>query len=136
MYVSPHQDLIAPCGMNCSVCRFYLSKVKGLYKSKKSGCTGCIPRGEGCANHGGCEPINTGAVRFCFECGDFPCRQLKKLEYRYATKYHTSLIDNLLRIKENGIDRWLVEEEKRWKCQECGGTISIHTHICFDCGHK
>jgi len=32
-----NEDLIAPCGMNCGVCRFYLSRVKGLYKSKKSG---------------------------------------------------------------------------------------------------
>ena len=38
MYISPHRDLIAPCGINCSVCKYYLSKAKGLYKSKKSGC--------------------------------------------------------------------------------------------------
>jgi len=136
MYMSPNENLIAPCGINCSVCRYYLSKAKGLYKSKRSGCIGCIPRDEGCTYQGGCEPLRTNAVRFCFECNDFPCRQLKKLEHRYATKYHTSLIDNLLSIKENGIDRWLVEEEKRWKCKECGGTKSIHTHICIDCGNK
>lgn len=134
MYTKPGQDLIAPCGMNCSVCRFYLSKAKGLYKSKNAGCVGCIPRGIGCNNHGGCEPLKAKAVRFCYECTAFPCENMKKLEKRYSTKYHTSLIDNLMSIKENGIDKWLAGEESRWKCKKCGGTVSIHTHTCFDCG--
>jgi hypothetical protein len=128
------EELIAPCGINCGVCRFYLGKAKGLYKSKTSGCAGCIPTNEGCNYQGGCEFLNNKMVRFCFECAHFPCKQLEKLNKRYSTKYHTNLIDNLLNIKKNGIGNWLREEEQRWKCRECGGTVSLHTHFCFDCG--
>ena len=129
-------DLIAPCGINCGVCRYYLARVKGMYKSTKSGCIGCIPRNSGCTCQGGCEPLRTKSVRFCFECSDFPCDKLKKLNHRYTTKYHTNLIDNLLYIQKNGINKWITEDKKRWECDECGGTVSIHGHICFDCGEK
>jgi len=130
------EELIAPCGINCGVCRYYLTKAKGLYKSKKSGCIGCVPRNEGCTYQGGCGPLIKGIVRFCYVCSDFPCKQLEKLNKRYSTKYHTNLIDNLLNIQKYGINKWLEEEEETWKCNECGGTVSIHTHSCFDCGAK
>ena len=134
MHKSPSEALIAPCGINCGVCKFYLATIKGLYKSKKSGCIGCIPRNKGCTYQGGCEPLKKREVRFCFECTDFPCKQLTKLNKRYSTKYHTNLVDNLLNIEKHGINKWLREEEQRWKCNKCGGTVSIHTHSCFDCG--
>ena len=130
------EELTAPCGINCGVCKRYLATVRGLYKSKKSGCIGCIPRNNGCTYQGGCEQLKKREVRFCFECSDFPCEKLKKLDHRYTNKYRTSLIDNLLNIKRNGVDKWLLEEEQRWKCNECGGTVSIHNHFCFDCGAK
>ena len=134
MHKRPDELLIAPCGINCGVCKYYLAKAKGLYKSNKSGCIGCMPRDKGCTYQGGCEPLNKKAVRFCYECRNFPCKQLEKLNQRYSTKYHTNLINNLLNIKKNGITEWLKEEEQRWKCNVCGGTVSIHNHHCFDCG--
>jgi len=131
-----NEELIAPCGLNCGVCIYYLSRVKGLYKSKKSGCIGCRLRDRGCHNHGGCEPIKTKTVRFCYECSDFPCENFKKLERRYSSKYHTSLIDNLQNIKEKGVTGFIAGEEKKWKCPGCGGIMSMHTWGCIECGRK
>lgn len=130
------EELIAPCGINCGACKYYLTKTRGLYKSNRSGCIGCIPRDKGCTYQGGCEPLNKRAIRFCYECSNFPCDKLQKLNKRYSTKYHTNLLDNLMEIKNKGLKLWLGEEERKWKCTNCGGMVSIHTHCCFDCGVK
>jgi predicted amidophosphoribosyltransferase len=44
------------------------------------------------------------------------------------------MIENLKYIKENGIRQFLDREKERWKCPACGGTISCHNGICFNCG--
>ena len=75
-------------------------------------------------------------IRFCSECGGFPCEGVKKLEKRYVAKYRTSLIDNLLQIQDKGLSQWLAEEEQKWRCPQCSGTISMHDGTCYDCGHN
>lgn len=129
------EDLIAPCGINCAVCKFYLGKKKGIYRTEASGCIGCLPRNRGCLYQGGCEPLNSRSVRFCSECSQFPCDKFRKLEKRYSTKYRTSLKQNLQDISEKGMESFLAAEESKWKCPRCDGTISIHTRACFDCGY-
>jgi hypothetical protein len=44
------------------------------------------------------------------------------------------MIENLSYIKENGIKQFLEHERRRWECPECGGIISCHNGICFNCG--
>ena len=73
-------------------------------------------------------------MQFCYECGDFPCRQLKNLDKRYRTFYHISMIENLKFVKKNGIERFLKEEVEKWHCPECGGVICCHNGICYTCG--
>ncbi|MFC2070015.1 DUF3795 domain-containing protein [Chloroflexota bacterium] len=135
--IKRNEELIAPCGLNCGVCKSYLAKERGLYKSKSSGCMGCIPGKRECRFiKDGCEKYRKNDIRFCFECGDFPCERIEKFEKRYTAKYHTSLIGNLLGIQNKGMSKWLAEEEKKWKCPQCGGTVSMHDGKCYDCGYK
>ena len=129
-----NEELIAPCGINCGVCRYYLGRERGLYKSKSSGCAGCIPGDRECRLTKGCEKFGKSNFRFCYECDDFPCERIGRLEKRYAAKYHTSVVENLLRIRNIGMGKWLAGEEEKWKCPECGGTVSMHTGTCYDCG--
>ena len=130
-YMDAHPDLVAPCGMNCAVCSRYL---KGQRDQKDTGCSGCIPRGQGCTYYRGlCRALRDQTIRFCHQCSDFPCERLEKLDARYQKRYDTSLIDNLRRIQHDGIDPFLQEEKERWRCPQCGGTVSIHTSICIDC---
>lgn len=129
------QELIAPCGMNCAVCVSYLAKKhdlngKGL---KRVCCEGCLPRGKGCLHMGdSCGLLKDGRVRFCYECGDFPCKRLKALDKRYCTKYHLSMIENLTSIKETGLHSFLEKEKEKWGCP-CGGTVCCHIGLCFNC---
>ncbi len=130
------ENLIAPCGMNCSLCIAYQFMEKDLNKQgfRKKYCPGCIPRGENCTHMGTkCDLLGKGLVRFCFECESFPCNRLKSLDKRYRTKYHLSMIENLKHIKENGIERFLENEEIKWRCSECDDVICCHNGLCLNC---
>jgi hypothetical protein len=121
-------NLIAPCGMDCAICRAYLRK--------KDHCNGChAPDRLYCRNCtiATCEK-RTG--RFCFNCVDFPCRRLRQLDTRYRTKYDMSMIANLEVIRKQGIRAFVRTERKRWTCQSCGGTIDVHHGKCADCGKE
>ena len=132
-----NEGLIAPCGMNCSVCSSYLAMKNDLKKKGigRAYCVGCLPRGKNCAfMKKQRDLLGKGLVRFCYECRDFPCRRLKTLDKRYRTFYHMSMIDNLEYIKEHGINQFLEKEGEKWQCPECGQVICCHNGICFECG--
>lgn len=130
------EKLIAPCGMNCSLCIAYQFKEKDLNKKGfyKKYCPGCLPRGKNCTYMGGrCELLGKGKVRFCFDCEAYPCKMLKSLDKRYRTKYHMSMLENLNYIKVNGVEGFLEQEEVKWKCPVCDGTICCHNGLCLHC---
>lgn len=130
-------ELIAPCGMNCSLCVAYIFNKNDLNKKgfHKKYCPGCIPRGKHCtfslSNH--CELIRDGKIRFCYECDKFPCDGLKRLDKRYITKYNMSMIDNLNYIKEKGMDKFLLKDTDKWECNTCGGLKCCHNGLCLNC---
>ena len=134
--LSMEEKLIAPCGMNCSLCisfQFFEKDLnsKGFHRKY---CQGCIPRGKNCtymANS--CELLGKGIVRFCYECEAFPCKRLKSLDKRYSTKYHMSMIGNLKFIQENGVEKFLEKEQTTWYCSNCGGVICCHNGLCMNC---
>jgi hypothetical protein len=130
-------DLISPCGMNCAICGSYLSN-KNDIKSKGISipyCSGCRPRDKKCAFlKKRCDLLMDNKVRFCYKCKNFPCDNLQRIDKRYRTLYRMSMIENLKFIEENGIEKFLEKEKKKWKCPDCNGTISCHNGICFKCG--
>lgn len=130
------ETLIAPCGMNCGLCVNYLAMKNALNKQgfRKTYCTGCLPRGKNCTfMKSNCNLLGNGLVRFCHECGDFPCRRLKALDKRYRTKYHMSMLENLVFIKEQGMEKFLETEEAKWHCPECGEVLCCHNGLCLNC---
>jgi len=133
---APGGDLIAPCEMNCGLCVSYLGGKNDINRQRfhRKYCEGCLPRGKGCLYMAGsCALVGTGAVRFCFECPDFPCRRLKDLDRRYRARYRMSMIENLREIQENGMDAFLRKEAERWSCPSCGEMICCHKGLCLRC---
>jgi hypothetical protein len=129
-------ELIAPCGMNCSLCISYQSMKNDLKKHgfQKKYCAGCLRRGKNCTfMKKQCDLLGEGHIRFCHECGGFPCRRLKSLDKRYTNKYHMSMIENLEFIKERGIEKFLEKEDEKWLCHKCGGIICCHNGLCLNC---
>jgi hypothetical protein len=129
--VSFGKHLIAPCGMNCGTCIAYLrvkNKCPGcrIYSADKAiSVQRCIIVK--------CDHLARTDSKFCYECETFPCKRLKQLDKRYRTKYRTSFIENLMTIKETGIDNFLVFESKRRTCPNCGSVLSVHRDNCLMC---
>lgn len=126
--------LIAPCGMNCGTCIGYLRD-----KKKCSGCrsdSGFKPEYCYSCKIANCAFLNKAEYEFCFKCEKFPCQRLKQLDKRYRTRYNTSFIENLLIIKETGINNFLDFEGVRRTCPGCGSVISVHRQNCLICNIK
>jgi hypothetical protein len=130
------EELVAPCGMNCNVCAAYLAvthdvRSKGL---RMAYCIGCRPRNKPCAFlKKSCSLLRKNEVSYCYECPTFPCSRLSALDKRYRTNFRMSEIENLQRIRDKGIGYFLKTEEKKWRCSRCGGVVSCHNGLCFDC---
>lgn len=132
-----NEELIAPCGMNCALCSSYLAMVNDLRDKgvRMPYCAGCRPRGKNCAFlKKRCDLLGRGLVTCCYECDDFPCRNLEHIDKRYRTLYRMSMIENLECIRDDGIGALLEREAEKWRCPDCGGTICCHNGICFTCG--
>ena len=128
-------EMIAPCGLDCSICRKAHDKV--------SPCPGCngpdINKPKFCSEICGiirCDKRKGNGYRFCDECPDFPCEDVMEKENRYTTAYplYESPLKNIRLIRELGMEAFLEKERDQWSCRECGCAISVHTGICSGCG--
>jgi len=104
--------LIAPCGMNCSLCKAYLRE--------KDRCLGCRVDDEKpvsimrCAVRS-CAALKRKGWRFCSNrCERYPCARLKALDKRYRAKYCMSMIENLESIRKDGVRKFVKMEIKKW----------------------
>jgi hypothetical protein len=129
-------ELVAPCGMNCALCKNYLAYTHGVpeKKGKVSHCAGCILRGKNCFVKRGCKKLSKHQLESCGDCADLPCKSVQRLEKRYNERYGTSFVANLKEIKEKGITAFLTSQEEKSRCPSCGGVVSIHDKKCYYCG--
>lgn len=124
--------LIAPCGINCGVCSFYLRS--------KNPCPGCLNdnrhKSDSCrrCRIKTCAVLSEHGYRFCFKCKNLPCETLKRLEKRYRTKYHVNVLENLEDIRRIGVREFAHREKERWACEQCGDVVCMHTARCSGCG--
>ena len=125
-------DMFARCGMNCMVC------YKHCYHKKP--CAGCLNSDRGKPEHcRKCRIKDCAAgknITYCYECADFPCKQIKSLEKSYNSRYHASLLENSNDVKEHGMKALLEKHRRKYKCPDCGGIISLHDAECSECQHK
>jgi hypothetical protein len=133
---SDDTELVAPCGMNCSVCSRYLARKHDVRRKgvRMAYCAGCRPRDRKCASlKKRCELLLNHRVRFCYECGSFPCKNLERIDARYQKHYRTSFIENLNFIKDNSLAAFVERENAKWQCTQCGGLLCCHNGLCFKC---
>lgn len=123
--------------MNCGICSGYLA---AIYEVRSKGikmpyCTGCRARNKQCAFlKKKCSLLPENKVQYCYECEDFPCPNLTKLDTNYRNNFRMSMVENLEYIRDNGAKQFIEKEEEKWRCPECGAVICCHNGICFNCG--
>jgi len=131
-----NSELLAPCGMDCSTCSFYLAFINGIPKKRGSisQCIGCRPRNKQCAYlKGQCELLPQNKIEFCYQCPRYPCDRLSRFDQRYRRTYGVSPIQNLEDIRDHGVEAFLRAQDKRFSCVNCGEKVSIHNKKCFVC---
>jgi hypothetical protein len=150
------------CGLYCGACEIMDAYRAGIESGRTpqwddlpASFTGHIPHAEikchGCKSDdvfAGCRtcPIRACALKkgilgTCRDCRKYPCmiyaafkvvwwlRKLgKKLPHWRAAK------PNLKRMREIGIDRWLEEQDKAWRCPGCGTKFTWYRTACAGCG--
>jgi hypothetical protein len=125
-------NIIAPCGINCSLCRAYIRDrqpcpgCRGDDSHKSKGCITCKIKN--------CAEISAGDHQFCYSCDRYPCATLLHLDTRYRTRYGVNVIENLGRIRDVGVELVVAEEATRWTCPECGSRLCMHKPQCVNCG--
>lgn len=129
--------MIAPCGLNCTLCSRHLHD--------NPPCPGCSGPDELKPD---CYRVRCAIVRcafrkdipggFCDGCGNYPCQDIIEKEIRYTSAYPMieAPMANLAFIRQNGMEAFLEQEEKRWTCPSCGGVICIHDGMCARCKAK
>ena len=131
-----NKDLIAVCGMNCGICDKYLAYSHDLPKKKGKiiHCLGCRTSNKKCGFvKQKCITGKIDKIEFCYECEAFPCDNLQRIVKGYVKRYNYNVIENLIFIKENGLDKFILEEKNKYKCSKCGDTICVHNHKCYSC---
>lgn len=125
--------LIAPCGLNCGLCRAYIRD--------RNPCPGCRTS-ENCNSNAhtkcaikNCTKRGLGKHQFCTSCAEFPCTDLLRLAKRYRANYGINVVANLLRIQSVGVENFVVEEVTKWSCPSCGSYLCMHKPQCPHCGH-
>jgi hypothetical protein len=125
------ESMIAPCGINCGTCIAFLRE--------KNRCHGCrqadlnIPISRMSCRIKNCDNLRKTEPGLCSDCLVFPCARLKHLDKRYRTRYHISLIQNLVTIKETSMESFLANEVRKWSCPNCGSNLSVHRDSCLKC---
>jgi hypothetical protein len=132
-FMEQNPSLIAPCGMDCRICiGFFGYTLSG--RERKIVCPGCRPRERSCAFLiKRCARLSNHTVEFCYECPRFPCSDLQRLDRRYREHFGMSMVENLEFIRDHGMHRFLTQQEKRYNCPVCGGTVCVHTKRCYTC---
>ena len=70
----------------------------------------------------------------CCFCDGFPCHELDEF-MNDKWPHHWTMEPNLRFIKKNGIEKWLLVQEKEWSCKKCGTEIHWYQKIC-SCGQQ
>ncbi len=134
-----HPELVAPCGINCAVCRHYLAFISKVPRTKGVVyCQGCRPQDKRCSlMRPVCRrtlKLTESEIDYCCDCNSYPCEKLSNLDKRYREHYGMSVIENLEEIRALGLAEFLAAQTKKYTCPQCGGIICVHDRRCCSCG--
>ncbi|MFC1924846.1 DUF3795 domain-containing protein [Chloroflexota bacterium] len=97
-------------------------------------CEGCLSDlvSSHCRNCGFRECAQERGFTNCSQCPDMPCQLLVDFS-NDGTPHHGNVLISLERQKKIGIDAWLAEQEKSWRCIQCESPLAWYDTECPDC---
>jgi hypothetical protein len=71
----------------------------------------------------------------CSACADYPCPLYRGWQRASTVLPHVELAPGSLHAVElAGLDRWLSEQDERWRCPDCAARIGWYSETCPGCG--
>ena len=113
------RNIIAPCGMNCGICKAHLRE-----KNRCPGCNDIGPSHPKTRVNCRLRLCEKRKGEFCRDCEEFPCDRLRRLDNRYRARYGISEIENLEYIGNHGIKKFIAAEVKKWIFDK--GILCLH----------
>ncbi|MEJ5378341.1 MAG: DUF3795 domain-containing protein [bacterium] len=156
MEINP--NFLAPCGLYCGVCAIFIAhrdhnqklkqKLVELYKGHSPG-KGTLPgsqglteediRCEGCLSENRfmhCEQCEIRACtaqrgyQGCHQCQEFPCGYIEDFPMSVGKKV---ILRAVPFRRELGTEKWVMEEELRYICPQCGNKLFRGAMRCNRC---
>lgn len=156
--MSINPNFISPCGLYCGVCAIYMAhrdnntklkeRLVNLYKGGTPGkgtlpqsenlsvedirCTGCLS-GDPFVYCRECEIkdcIKQKGYTGCHECNEFPCRHIDDFSMTVGKKV---ILRSVPYRREFGTEKWILDEEARYVCPECGNKVFRGAMRCNQC---
>jgi hypothetical protein len=103
--------LLGYCGLYCGGCRSFEGHTVGK-------CQGCKDEKVLISDCPTKECAEKKQLSHCGDCEGFPCDALNAF-YHDGISHHAMALANVKRIRVDGPEKWLLEQEKEYACQ-CG----------------
>lgn len=152
MHSQERRNLAAPCGLYCGACTSYITRKRGgevaltamakrvserwgtTIKTADLVCEGCLSSQVAiyCRRCAMRDCATKKGINYCAQCSDFPCQTITNFN-NDGVRHHSEVLANVRHQKEIGIDVWLDEQEKRWRCPTCKCLIEWYDTKCPQC---
>jgi hypothetical protein len=115
--------LLGYCGLYCGGCNSF-EENSGKWK-----CKGCKDETVLISDCPTKECAEKKQLLYCGECEGFPC-DAQNAFYHDGVPHHGLALANIKRIQTDGLEKWLLEQEKEYTCQ-CGKRRLWFTKECM-----
>jgi hypothetical protein len=152
MATAINPELVAPCGLYCGACRMQQATQEGdrsllerLVKvfarrlpemasttADDLLCDGCLStrRSVFCRECSIRECTQEKGLEGCHECPDFPCLFIEEFPLPVGKKV---ILRAVPYWRTHGTEQWIVSEEERYTCPECGERLFRGAQQCPHC---
>jgi len=133
-------ETLGYCGLYCAGCGTFQATAAGTGLEYEPGkfttCRGCASTElslwcAGCAIK---DCAREKGVRYCLQCGDFPCDKIQGFMEDPRYPYHQDVPAMMGRLTEVGLETWSAEQDARWNCPSCGARYHWFSESCPGCG--
>lgn len=142
-------NLVSSCGLYCGACGIHLATTENdiekivqyalvLNQSYNDTlCDGCGAERKSLHCSKMCSFIDCKhqkGVKYCTDCKEFPCHPID--EFTSKMPHRAGIVDAQRRMKEIGVEQWLIEMIDYYSCPQCKKVNSAYHLVCRACGHE